>query len=155
MGYNAIDILYKAINIEERRKIIIKSIECENKSNPVILLMSKVLCQQIDKRINHYKKLKDQIKDSDLEEIDVSIYDRISFLINEFNNKVYSPQVNNVQDYLKFSIELAKDKYSLFIDIQGRLFNNNKDTNTKTYEVLSDIINTISKQIEVTEKTLI
>ena len=55
---------------------------------------------------------------------------------------------------MKFSLNLAKDTYSLFIDIQGRLVKNINDTSTKTYDILSKIINNIKKQIKTIEKTI-
>ncbi|MDR5588229.1 hypothetical protein FDG75_14740 [Clostridium botulinum] len=155
MGYNGIDIIDKAINIEERRKIIINSVVNENTNNPAVKVIAKVLSNQLDAMIKHYEELRNEVSNTELEEIDIMTYDKMSFLINEFNNKLYNPKVNNVREYLEFSLNLAKDKYSLFVDIQGRLVNNTKDTQPKTYEILSNIIKTISKQIRTIEKTLI
>ena len=154
MGYNIIDILEKAINIENRRKIILKRVVSENKAKANIILMSKVLCNQIDDIIRYYHELEDEIRDTEFEEIDIIIYDKISFLINEFNIKIYYSDIENGKDYLKFSLNLAKDTYSLFIDIQGRLVKNINDTSTKIYDILSKIINNIKKQIETIEKTI-
>jgi len=55
--------------------------------------------------------------------------------------------IQNGKDYLKLSLNFAKDKYSLFLDIQGRLVKDIDDTNTKTYEILSKMIKNIKKQI--------
>lgn len=154
MGYNVMDIIDKSIKIEEKRKIIIKDVVAEDKALPAVKLISKVLYNQINERIKYYKELKEEIKNKELEEIDFRTYDRISFLMNEFNNRVYIEEITNVKDYLKFSLDLAKDKYSLFIDIQGRLFNNTNDTTTKTYEILSKIITNISKEIRTIENTI-
>lgn len=154
MGYNVMDIIDKSIKIEEKRKIIIKDVVAEDKALPAVKLISKVLYNQINERIKYYEELKEEIKNTELEEIDFRTYDRISFLMNEFNNRVYIEEITNVKDYLKFSLDLAKDKYSLFIDIQGRLFNNTNDTTTKTYEILSKIITNISKEIRTIENTI-
>jgi len=154
MGYNILDIIHKAINIQNRRKIILKRVVAEGKAIPAIILMSKVLCHQIDEIIKYYYELQDELRDTEFEEIDIITYDKMSFLINEFNNKIYNPEIYNGKDYLKFSLNLAKDTYSLFMDIQGRLVHNMKDTNTKTYEILSKIINNIVKQIRTIEKMI-
>lgn len=154
MGYNVLDIIDKAIDIQNRRKIILKSVVSEHKAKANIILMSKVLCNQIDKIINYYNQLKDEMIDTEFEEIDIIIYDKISFLINEFNIKIYYEDIENVKDYLKFSLNLAKDTYSLFIDIQGRLVKNINDTSTKTYDILSKIITNIKNQIKTIEKTI-
>jgi len=155
MGYTAIDIIDKAINIENKRKIINKNIVAKNQVSPAIKLISKVLCTKIDEIIKYYEELKEEIKDTELEEIDVRTYDKMSFLMNEFNESVFAPKVTNVREYLECSLELANNKYSLFIDMQGRLFNNTSDTNTKTYEILSKIIINISNQITTIEKTIV
>ena len=154
MGYNVLDIIDKAIDIQNRRKIILKSVVSEHKAKATIILMCKVLCNQIDEIISYYHELEDKIRDTEFEEIDIIIYDKISFLINEFNNKIYYQDIENAKDYLKFLLNLAKDTYSLFIDIQGRLVKNINDTSTKTYDILSKIINNIKKQIETIEKTI-
>ena len=154
MGYNVLDIIDKAIDIQNRRKTILKSVVSEHKAKATIILMCKVLCNQIDEIISYYHELEDKIRDTEFEEIDIIIYDKISFLINEFNNKVYYADIENAKEYLKFSLNLAKDTYSLFIDIQGRLVKNINDTSTKTYDILSKIINNIKKQIETIEKTI-
>jgi len=154
MGYNVLDIIDKAIDIQNRRKIILKSVVSEHKAKATIILMCKVLCNQIDEIISYYHELEDEIRDTEFEEIDIIIYDKISFLINEFNNKIYYQDIENAKDYLKFLLNLAKDTYSLFIDIQGRLVKNINDTSTKTYDILSKIINNIKKQIETIEKTI-
>jgi len=154
MGYNVLDIIDKAIDIQNRRKIILKSVVSEHKAKATIILMCKVLCNQIDEIISYYHELEDEIRDTEFEEIDIIIYDKISFLINEFNNKIYYQDIENAKDYLKFLLNLAKDTYSLFIDIQGRLVKNINDTSTKIYDILSKIINNIKKQIETIEKTI-
>ena len=155
MGYNIIDIMNKAINIENRRKSIINNSIIENKTSPAIELISKVLCNQIDEIIKYYEELKIEINHAELEEIDFRTYDKMSFLINEFNERMYVLKVANVREFLKSTLEITKNKYSLFIDIQGRLVNNTSNTGSKTYEILSKIITNISKQIKTIERTIV
>jgi len=155
VGYNIIDIINKAINIENKRKIIIKNAITEKKTSQSIKLISKVLCNQIDEIIKYYEELKNEIKCAELDEIDFRTYDKMSFLVNEFNERISVLKVTNVRDYLKSTLELEKNKYSLFIDMQGRLFNNTSDTGTKTYEILSKIIADISKHIRTIEETIV
>ena len=154
MGYNVLDIIDKAINIENRKKTIIKSVVAEDEISPVIKLMCKVLCKKIDEIIEYYEELKIEIINTEYEDIDIRIYDRVSFLINEFNSKIYVQDIKNGKDYLKLSLNFAKDEYSLFLDIQGRLVKNMDDTNTKTYEILSKMIENIKKRIQIIEKTI-
>jgi hypothetical protein len=154
MGYNVVDLIDKAINIAGRRKNIFENIGEQKSDIPSIKIMSKVLAKEVDKTIQYYETLKKEIGDSELEEIDFGIYDKLSFLINEFNKKIYVFEVNSVREYLKFSIDLQKDTYSLLIDIQGRFVKNTSDMHTKTYMILSDIISNIEGHIATLENTL-
>lgn len=154
MGYNVIDLIDKAINIAGRRKSIFENIGEQKSDITSIKIMSKVLAKEVDKTIQYYETLKKEIGDSELEEIDFGIYDKISFLINEFNKKIYLSEINNVREYLRFSIDLQKDTYSLLVDIQGRFVKNTSDMHTKTYKILSDIISNISRHITTLENTL-
>ena len=85
MGYNIIDIIDKAINIENRRKIKIKKVIAENQVLPSVKLISKILCNKIDETIKYYEELKEELKNIEIEEIDLRTYDKMSFLINESN----------------------------------------------------------------------
>ena len=155
MGYNILDIIDKAIKIENKKKAIIKNVVADDNVIPAIVLMPKVLCHQMDEIIKYYEELKTEIMNTEFEEIDIRTYDKISFLMNEFNDKIYTQDIQNGKDYLKLSLKFAKDKYSLFLDIQGRLVKDMDDTNTKTYEILSKMIKNIKKQIQTIEKTII
>ena len=154
MAYNVIDLIDKAIDMEERRKKLYKNIGNQQKEHSPINIMSRVLIKNIDKTINYYKDLNRELKNTELEEFDFWTYDKISFLINEYNKKQPSVAFSNVKDYIKFSLNLEKDMYSLLIDIQGRFVKSTKDTHTKTYKILSDIINNRANHIETLEKGL-
>jgi hypothetical protein len=154
MGYNVIDLINKAINIAIRQKGIYEKIGREKSDIPSIKIISKVLIKEVDKNIKYNEILIIEIGDVDFEEIDFGIYDKMSFLINEFNEKIYVPEIDNVRGYLKFSLDLEKDIYSLLIEIQGRFVKNNRDVHTKTYKVLSDMINNKANHISTLEKIL-
>ncbi len=154
MGYSSIDLIDKAISIAIRRKAIYEKVGTEITNIPTINIMVKVLIKEVDKSIQYYEELKNQIGDVEFEEIDFGIYDKISFLISEFNNRYYVGEVKNPRDFFKFSINLEKDIYSLLIDIQGRLVKNANDVYTKTYKSLSGIIENKAKHIEALEKML-
>lgn len=154
MGYNIIDIIEKGINIANRRKTILQKIVKEKNDIPSLDVVSRALIKGIDKSIQHYETLKKEAGDTVFEEIDFVTYDKISFLITEFTNKICVPEINNVRDYLRFSLELERDVYSLLVDIQGRFVKNTSDVHTKTYKILSEVINNKRKRIEILQKTL-
>lgn len=148
MGYNVIDLIDKSINIDIKKKAVYESVGQRKCDIPSIEIMSKVLAKEISKTIKYYEKLKNEVSESEIEEIDFYIYDKMSFLIDGFNKNIYATEINNIKEYLKFSLELEKDGKSLLIDVQGRFVKNANDINTKTYKTLSDMI--INKEKLVT-----
>lgn len=154
MGYNVIDLINKAIDISIKKKAIYEHIGQRKCDIPSMEMVSTILIKQINNTIRYYETLKREAEDRAFEEIDLSIYDRISFLINEFNKKMYEPQINNIRDFLEFSLISERDTYSLFIDIQGRFVKNTRDIHTKTYNILSDMINNKVKLITTLEKII-
>lgn len=154
MSYNALDIIDKAIEIEHDREKILNDILHDNSKIPNQDIISKILSQEIHRRIEKYDLLKRTLIESSLEEIDVLTYDKISFLINEFNKRIYAAQINTIPDYLKFSLNLLQDKYALFIDIHGRLANSLIYENSKSYFVVSEIIKYIKEQINAIENLI-
>jgi wyosine [tRNA(Phe)-imidazoG37] synthetase (radical SAM superfamily) len=154
MGYNVIDLINKAIDISIRKKAIYEHIGQRKCDIPSMEMVSTILIKQINNTIRYYETLKKKAEDKAFEEIDISIYDRISFLINEFNKKMHEPQINNIRDFLEFSLISEKDTYSLFIDIQGRFVKNTSDIHTETYNILSDMINNKVEFITTLEKII-
>ncbi|MDP4089111.1 MAG: hypothetical protein Q8930_07555 [Bacillota bacterium] len=154
MAYNVIDLLNKAIAIASKKKLIYEDIGRKCLDIPAVKVMSKVLAKDVDKNINYYKELVGETENNEFDEIDFSVYDRMSFLINEFARKVYVPEINGVRELLKFSLELERDSHSLLIDLQGRFVRNEQDIYTKTYMVLADIIKDKEKHISMLEKML-
>ena len=150
-AYNVTDIINKAIIITNRKKAMYESMAEKNSNIPAIEIMSKVLTKEIDRTIKYYEELKNEVG---LEDIDFSIYDKMSFLIDEFNKKTYVKDICNAKDYLSFSLELEKNGKSVLIDVQGRFVNNASDINTKTYRILSDMISNKEKLIITLEKII-
>ena len=156
MGYNVIDIIDKCIYVEnEQKNKFQKFMESEDIS-PKLKVFLKVFLKDKDRIINYYNKLKEEVMQYELEEIDFRTYDKISFLINEYNIRINSVSLKDIspRGYLKVFLELSKDEESLFIDLQGRLYNNASDSQSNTYKVLSDIIEYTKKHTEMIEKTI-
>ncbi|MDT8719159.1 hypothetical protein IAI10_21135 [Clostridium sp. 19966] len=154
MGYNAIDLINRAIDIAARKKNIYINIGKRKSDIQSIEIVSTVLIRQIDNTIKYYETLKNQLTNENLEDIDFGIYDKISFLINEFNSRLYEPQINNTRDFLKFLLASEKETYSLLVDIQGRFVKSFSDIDTKTYKMLTNVINNKTSFISTLEKLL-
>ncbi|MCQ2968782.1 MAG: hypothetical protein MJ191_01425 [Clostridium sp.] len=154
MAYNVIDIIDKAITVDNKNKEFINNEAKRKSEDKVIQLMNKVMTDQLDISIRYYDGLKMKLQGKELSDIDFMTYDKISFLVNEFIMKIHFPKMDNVIDYIKFMYELSKERYSLFVDIQGRLVNNTGDTSSEIYIILTEIIDNINEQIKKIEEIL-
>lgn len=152
MAYNVADIIEKAVNIAVRRRAVYQKIGQDKGDILSIKILTKVLSKEVNKTIEYYETLLNLVNDRDFEEIDFSIYDKISFLINDFNNRINTENVRNARELLNFSLEMEKAVYSLFLDIQGRFVKTGDDVRTNTYRILTDIIENKAKHIEMLEQ---
>ncbi|AFQ45405.1 hypothetical protein [Desulfosporosinus meridiei] len=152
MAYNVADIIEKAVNIAVRRRVVYQKIGQDKGDILSIKILTKVLNKEVNKTIEYYETLLNLVNDRDFEEIDFSIYDKISFLINDFNNRINTENVRNARELLNFSLEMEKAVYSLFLDIQGRFVKTGDDVRTNTYRILTDIIENKAKHIEMLEQ---
>lgn len=139
MAYNALDLIDKAIDIVNNKLNIYKRILMEEDLN-IMVLVRNAFIKECEKSILYYKELKRKLQDKELEEIDFVVYDKISFLINEFNGKHYNGKVKNIKELKEFTLNYEKDTLALLIDIQGRLIKKESDINSIAYEVLNKII---------------
>ena len=155
MGYSAIDILEKAVIIQDKQIELFEAIKKEHSDIKIITLLSNILIKKASNIKIYFNELQNNFIVDDMEEIDVLTYDKISFLINEFNIHTYNTNILTAKEFLDFADNLTKDIYSLFIDIQGRLVNNSNLELTNTYDILSKIISTFDDVITDIENTLI
>lgn len=141
MGYTIIDIIDKLIMIKNKTRQIYLNISNINREDKAFNLVAIALMKIQEKHIQYYKELKKNIG-KDVEQIDFWIYDKISFLINEYKNKVDILEVNpkNMEEILNLALDFEKKNSALIIDIQGRLVSKEVDVQTKTYSVLSEMI---------------
>jgi len=148
MAYNVLDLLDKAINIaEKRKKIYNEELTNISKDSSLYILMN-VLIKNVDRTIEYLEKLKLETDNLTGEEIDFDIYDKISFLINEFNQKLFIPENLNIKTLLESSLDIEKNVLALYIDIQGRLVKKKEDTETNVYKLLSRVILQKEKKIK-------
>jgi len=154
MGYSIVDLINKAIKISIRKKAIYEKAGQGGYNISSIEIMSKVLAKEVDKTIKYYEELKNEVSEVEFEEIDFYIYDKMSFLIDEYNKKIYATEINNIKEYLIFTLNSEKDGKSLLIDVQGRFVKNTSDINTRTYKTLSDMIINKDMLIKALEKII-
>lgn len=142
MAYNTIDLIDKAIDMAKKRKEIYIHIANDNSENKGMNIVVNTLVKGLDKNIDCYNRLKKYIEQNEevLEEIDFLIYDKILFLVNQFKKRLMNPKISDIKSLLRFSLNLEKEIYALFIAIQGRLVVKEEDAKTNTYRFLSNVI---------------
>ncbi|MBI6873920.1 hypothetical protein [Clostridium aciditolerans] len=149
MSYTVIDLLDKAIVIAEKRKELYNELAVKTMRNSSLYIFVNVFIKNTDRTIEYYKQLKSEANNTNCEEIAFVVYDKISFLINEFNQKIFFLNNLSIKSLLKSSLDIEKDVLALFIDIQGRLVKSKEDTNTAAYKILSKVI--IQKERNIKE----
>ncbi|CDI50296.1 hypothetical protein [Clostridium tetani] len=140
MAYTALDLLDKIIYVEEKKRDICGAGLEKAKNDTRIYILIKVIMKNLDRSIEFHKKLKEQMSKSKMEEIDFIVYDKISFLIDEFNGKLLAPDIFNVEGLIKFCLEFQRDVLALCIYIQGKIVQREEDMSTSTYKALNTII---------------
>ncbi|MDO5516114.1 MAG: hypothetical protein Q4F66_01085 [Clostridium sp.] len=155
MGYSVIDLLEKCIQIENIKIKYLEDMIEKKRNETVIQIVCRVFSKDCLNTITFYNDIKESIDSAEISEINVMTYDKMSFLFNEFIKKIYIPDLDTPRKYLLYALDLAKDKHSLFVDIQGRLYNDSKEDNSVTYKVLTKLVKKSEDQIRSIERTLL
>ncbi|AAO36604.1 hypothetical protein K144313037_19270 [Clostridium tetani] len=152
MAYTALDLLDKIIYVEEKKRDICGAGLDKAKNDMRIYILIKVMIRNLDRSIEFHKELKEQMLKSKMEEIDFIVYDKISFLIDEFSTKLLAPDIFNIKGLIKFCLEFQNDILALCIYIQGRIVQREEDMNTSTYKALNAMIVEKKKEIKNLEE---
>ncbi|MCY6372071.1 hypothetical protein [Clostridium ganghwense] len=154
MEYNILDILDKVIMISSKRIEVYLNIDYKGEDKEKFQLIDKVLIKSINRELKYYEDLKRELSNKELEKVNFATYDKISFLVHGFANKVRCDDINTIDKVLKCTLDLDKNILALYIDIQGRLIKSEGDSETKTYKTLYEIINEKRKIIKEIERIL-
>jgi hypothetical protein len=140
MSYNIVDLIDKLIQIEDKIAGLYNEIK-SNKSLPVTLqILAKALYREEGRHVRYYKELKLVLNNLTLSEFDISIYDKVSFLIDSFKNTIYSPEFFKPTDLINFALDIENKYLAVLIDIRGRMVKSEKDLNTDEYRYISSFI---------------
>ncbi|NFA07541.1 hypothetical protein EXM68_19605 [Clostridium botulinum] len=139
MAYTIIDIINNLIDIEKKGFSMFREIS-NNCKNLRVSIVSKTISNQEKKHIQYYENLKKDIDALDKEDIDFSIYDKISSRMQQFKVSITIPIVTDTKKLINFARELSKENLALLIYIQGQLIRKEIDTNMLAYNVMGKII---------------
>ena len=115
MGYNIFDILDKLIILEEKAIKMYRQIAKAKDVSPSLKTVALVLAKEEEKHIESYNVLMENLKDKELDEIYFDIYDKVSSLLNEFQNRIVMPEASDVKSLLSFALELESQNLALQI----------------------------------------
>lgn len=138
--YSVIDILKKAITQSNHRKDIMNR-HWETASNIRTKIIISIIIKGIDRDIDFYQEVINDIDKSEVETITIDIYDKIASLMNQFTTNLrVLEEIDLDGDIIAQCMELNSSLLALFINIQGRLAESGAETFQKSYDVLSRII---------------
>jgi hypothetical protein len=133
--------------LAEKRKNIYYGIydRSENKQDQLVI---KVLIRLTMKDVDRYVELKSALEKDPIEDIDFLVYDSAANLINNFVKSFLEPSINSLSDLLEFAISVEEKTYALFIDIQGRIYQNEKKDDSQVYVALNKLIERKKTNVE-------
>lgn len=154
MGYKIVDVIDKAVNIDEKILVLINKVEESDKFDTKIEIMSKVLKKQFVSKIQGYKEIRKEAEMINMDDIDFFVYDKMSFLINEFNKQENKLDIKDIKSYVNSLIDIEKDELALFVDIKGRLVNSEYGYSKENYDTIIKIIDNIDNFISNLESVI-
>lgn len=154
MPYNPTDLIDKAILIANKQIDIYTQVINKKFYDFRIRTLANVFIKHINDNIEYYEAIKENCRECLEEEIDFSVYDKISFLVNSFYKNIIMPNINSAKELTKYHLEMEEKKYALFIDMQGRFVKSNADRKTYGYKIISDIIKNKEKHINEIKKVM-
>lgn len=145
--YDVRDVLKKAIDIANRKKTMLEKAS-EDAGDVRMRMLIAVFIKTVEKDIQHYESMIANITDAMAEAIEFSVYDKISFLVNQFFRTLHYPKIKDQKSFVQYAIEQEKSIYALLVDIQGRMVTNEAIVNTIAYYALTEVIENKKKNIE-------
>lgn len=149
--YDVRDLIKKAIAIAEKKKRLLLSI-LENTPDPRLRILIQVMINTVEKDIQFYLTMNQELENQTLDPIDFAVYDTIASLINQFGRGMVSAKIKTRQEMVNFSVDIEKAVLALMLDIQGRLAQAEGGGHSTTYVIVGRAIEQKKKTIENLER---
>lgn len=149
--YDVRDLIKKAIAIAEKKKRLLLSI-LENTPDPRLRILIQVMINTVEKDIQFYLTMNQELENQTLDPIDFAVYDTIASLINQFGRGMVSTKIKTRQEMVNFSVDIEKAVLALMLDIQGRLAQAEGGGHSTTYVIVGRAIEQKKKTIENLER---
>lgn len=138
--YNTKDLISKAIAQAKVRKEFIELLSKEE-TELGRKIMLKTVAHWINRDINFYDQILTTLDSNSSDEIDFFIYDKIASLIYQYSETIKSnPKLSTKKEILDFAIEMEEGLEALYVNIQGRLIQEESDRETIAYKTLNTMI---------------
>lgn len=144
--YDIRDVIKKACQLCDIRLAYLNKAR-ENAGDIRMRMVIGIFVRSIEKEKQYYQKLLATSSEQIEEPIGFDIYDKISFLVNQFSHRLKSSEILDRKAFVKYEIEQEKALYALLVDIQGRIVIDKYSTSTKAYLIMQEIINEKNKKI--------
>lgn len=148
MPYTILDLLEKLVLIEKNGYDMFIKISNAETVEAKAKTIAKIFAKEELRHIELYKGLIKEIDNKETEQLDFSVYDKASKLVSEFSKIFHKSNFNDVKEMLEFCLDFEKENLALLLSIKGLLINMDKDTESKSYKVFSQIINEELKHVE-------
>ena len=99
-----------------------------------------VFIKSTEKEIRHCDEMLSSISDQMAGGIDFDVYDKISFLVNQFSRTLVMPKTHDRRQLVAYALNQEKAVLALLLDIQGRMMMQERMTESVAYYVLSELI---------------
>lgn len=149
--YDVRDLIKKAIAIAEKKKRLLLGI-LENTADPRLRILIQVMINMVEKDIQFYLTVNQEIEGQPLDPIDFGVYDTIASLVNQFGRGLIGRKIKTRQEMVIFSVEIEKSVLALMLDIQGRLAQAEGGGHSTTYVVIGKAIDQKKRTIENLER---
>lgn len=149
--YDVRDLIKKAIAIAEKKKRLLLGI-LENTADPRLRILIQVMINMVEKDIQFYLTVNQEIEGQTLDPIDFGVYDTIASLVNQFGRGLIGRKIKTRQEMVIFSVEIEKSVLALMLDIQGRLAQAEGGGHSTTYVVIGKAIDQKKRTIENLER---
>lgn len=151
--YDVRDILRKAIDIALRKREMFEQLK-EDAGDIRIRMQISVFEKTMDTDIHYYETMIKNISDAMAESLDFGVFDKVSFLVNQFTRTIVPPKLMDQKSMLRYFIDQEKAAYALLVDIQGRMVTDKTMAETIAYYVLLEAIEDKRKRIADLESFL-
>ncbi len=149
--YDIRDVIDKYKRITEQRIAIFESMVADEGDIRNRMLIN-VFIKSARKEIEHCHQMRASISDAMASALDFDVYDKISFLVNQFSRTLVRANLRERRQLVDYALLQEKAVLALLLDIQGRMLSQEGMEEKVAYYVLTELIELKKRFIQQMEK---